>query len=94
MILAPGIRRRVDRELAWVELIIPPQVVPVLPFSLRERSGVPEDQGERPFIIPLSVLMASKYNGGTRSFSQSSVLRSSLGLVSPWTTNYRTTTDN
>ena len=81
-------------DLAWVELMIPQQVVPVLPFSLRERSGVPEDQGEHLTFIVSSVLMVVQYNGGTLSFSQSSVPQSSLGLVSPCTTNYRTTTED
>ena len=27
------------------------QVIPVFPFSLRERSGVPDDEGTTPFAI-------------------------------------------
>ncbi|KAL8921724.1 MAG: hypothetical protein Q9172_003873 [Xanthocarpia lactea] len=56
-------------------------VVPVLPFSLRERSGVPEDQGKYPSVLLRIRLIVSQCNGGTLSSLQSSVAPSWSDLV-------------
>lgn len=57
--------------------------MPVLPFSLRERSGIPEGEGLHPSLCQNSVLTnGGQFNGGHLSFSQFLVVLFSLDLVS------------
>jgi hypothetical protein len=57
------------------------QVVPVLPFSLRDRSGVPEEDGASSSQIDHYFAYRKQYNGGTRSSLQYSGFLSSLHAV-------------